>query len=136
MSGGRMSLGNNTSYNPFLYSAGVDSIIGGKNGQNNHLGVVGDASNARNYLNTPGAMLNGAQHATEKHRESVNVDAWNVLDQNHAMNNMNVLDHFHQTPMHPQVVVSSVDMDAAPNEANRPFVDDEIYQQFQPNPYM
>lgn len=54
-----MSLGNNTSYNPFLYSAGVDSIIGAKTGQNNHLGVPADASNARNFLNTPGAMLNG-----------------------------------------------------------------------------
>ena len=75
-----MSLGNNTSFNPFLYSAGVDSIMGAKHVQNSHLGVAADASNARNFLNTPGAMLNGGQQATEKHRESVNVDAWNVLD--------------------------------------------------------
>ena len=75
-----MSIGNNASYNPFLYSAGVDSILGAKTAHNNHLVVPGEVSNARNYLNTPGAMLNGGHQATEKHRESVNVDAWNVLD--------------------------------------------------------
>jgi hypothetical protein len=61
MSGGGMSIGNNTSYNPFLYSAGVDSMLGVKNAQSGHLVVAGDGSNIRNYLNTPGAMLNVTQ---------------------------------------------------------------------------
>lgn len=87
-------MGNNTSYNPFLYSAGVDSMIGAKNGQNHHLIVGGDASNAKNYLNTPGTMLHAAQQATEKHRETVNVDAWNVMDQGHVMSGMVGLDQF------------------------------------------
>ena len=99
-----MSIGNNASYNPFLYSAGVDSIMGSKQAHHHALGVVGDASHARNYLNTPGAMLNGGHHATEKHRESVNVDAWNVLDQG-------VLNNYTQGVIHPQVVVSTVDID-------------------------
>ena len=30
MSGGRLSIGNNTSHNPFLYSAGIDSMVGVK----------------------------------------------------------------------------------------------------------
>ena len=88
MSGGRLSIGNNTSHNPFFYSAGLDSMAGVKNGdQSAHLQVP-DASNTKNFLNTPGNMLNGGQQATEKHRESVSVDAWNVTDQH----GMNVLD--------------------------------------------
>jgi len=51
-----VSIGNNAAYNPFLYSAGIDSIMhpGKAGGQ----AVGGEASNMRNYLNTPGAMLN------------------------------------------------------------------------------
>jgi len=62
MSGGRVSIGNNTSYNPFLYSAGVDSIVGAGKPGAPHV-AVGEVSNVRNYLNTPGEMLNGP-HAT------------------------------------------------------------------------
>ena len=51
-----MSIGNNASYNPFLYSAGIDSAMApGKAGGQM---VAGEASNIRNFLNTPGALLN------------------------------------------------------------------------------
>ena len=77
LSGGRMSIGNNPSYNPFLYSAGPDSIMGpGKTGGPS---VPGETTHPRNFLNTPGLLLT-QQQVTEKHREAVNVDAWNVLD--------------------------------------------------------
>ena len=72
-----MSIGNNATYNPFLYSAGIDSILG--QGKGGGPADGGHASNMRNYLNTPGAMINQHQ-ATEKLRKSVNVDAWNVLN--------------------------------------------------------
>ena len=50
------------------------------------------------------------------------------------MNNMAVLDQY---PQHPHVNVGSVDVDPVQNETNRPFVDDEMYQQFQQtNPFM
>ena len=49
-------------------------------------------------------MLNGGHQATEKHRESVSVDAWNVTDQH----GMDVLD-FNQNNAHPQVVVNEID---------------------------
>ena len=60
MSGGRLSIGNNTSHNPFLYSAGIDSMAGVKHvEQSANLQVPGDVSNTKNFLNTPGNMLNG-----------------------------------------------------------------------------
>ena len=56
MSGGRVSIGNNATYNPFLYSAGIDSIMGP--GKTAGPAGVGEVSQVRNFLNTPGQMLN------------------------------------------------------------------------------
>ena len=132
MSGGRVSIGNNATYNPFLYSAGIDSIMGpGKAA--GQVGI-GEVSNGRNFLNTPGQMLNQHQVTTDKHRDSVNVDAWNVLDQGHA-NPSSFIDQFSHAH-HPQIVVNAVD-DQPQNQVDRPFADEEMFQQFeQPHHYI
>ena len=42
-----------------------------------------------------------------------------------------VLENYHQNVIHPQVVVTAVDIDGAQNDGvNRSFADDEMYQQF------